>query len=393
MKDVNRYFPNELRLTRISLQEIRENERFVENMKETPNLEKLNTATWFVPNFKHVIKGGLRTIFMLAEKLSIEWGTKNTIVIDNFYNQCISDDLSKQLEDNFPHLSFNIVVLGYADNPSSLPETDAGFCTLWVTAYTLAKYNRCRAKFYMMQDYEPMFYTGGSVSAVIEQTYRLGYYFIANTPGVAAKFLQYTEWGMAFIPGVDTSLYYPKNDKVKDRGPYNIVYYGRPGNDRNCFMLGCEALRLVKKKLGKNVNIVSVGAEFPVGRYSMKGVMENRGLLKSMEDVAELYRESDLGLSIMTTPHPSYQPLEYMASGCPAVTNINELNNWLYKNGDNIVLSEPVYNIMAERIVNVLDNIELRQRVRDGGLSTVGELGWEKALGDIVNYISSPKKY
>ena len=112
-----------------------------------------------------------------------------------------------------------------------------------------------------------------------------------------------------------------------------------------------------------------------------------------MEEVANLYRESDLGLSIMTTPHPSYQPLEYMASGCPTVTNINELNNWLYRDQENIILSEPVYNVMADRIINALENHELRQRVRDGALETVSNLSWDSALQQILYYISNPKKY
>lgn len=393
MSELSQYFPDELRLTRITTEEIEANIIFTEKMKSSPVLGPIRSAIWFVPNFNHVLKGGLRTIFTLAERLSAEWGTKNIIVIDNFRNQVIVDDLEQQLSDNFPELDFKLINFRYEDSVADLPEVDAGFCTLWVTAYTLARYNKCKAKFYFMQDYEPMFYTGGSISAAIEQTYRFGFYFIANTPGVASKFQQYSDWGMEFIPGVDTKLYYPSEKNVNNKGPYKIVYYGRPNNERNCFILACEALRIVKEKLGGQVKIASVGAEFPVERYNLQGVIENKGLLKTMEEVANLYRESDLGLSIMTTPHPSYQPLEYMASGCPTVTNINELNNWLYRDQENIILSEPVYNVMADRIINALENHELRQRVRDGALETVSNLSWDSALQQILYYISNPKKY
>ena len=393
MSKKNRYFPDELRLTRIQLKEIEENNRFTSNMKSSPELGAIRSAIWFVPNFTHVIKGGLRTIFMLAERLSAEWGTKNTIVIDNFYNRVVVDDLQQQLMDNFPELNFELINFRHDDSPSTLPEAEAGFCTLWVTAYTLAKYNKCKAKFYIMQDYEPMFYPGGSISAVIEQTYRLGFYFIANTPGVASRFLQYSDWGMEFTPGVNTKLYYPSGSNARKNGPFKIVYYGRPNNERNCFILGCETLRIVKEKLGNKVMITSVGAEFPENHYGMHGIFKNKGLLKSMEEVANLYRESDLGLSIMMTPHPSYQPLEYMASGCPAVTNINELNNWLYKDRENIILSEPIYNIMADRIIGALEDSELRQRVIEGGLRTVSNLSWDSALHEIIGYISNPKKH
>ncbi len=393
MSSNNAYYPNELRLTRIKQAELEENKCFTSKMKGAPKLSAIRKAIWFLPHFSHALKGGLRTIFTIAEYLSKEWNTHNIFIIDNFFNRVVQTDLQEQLQKYFPELNFEVKNFLRDDNPDSLPEADVGFCTLWVTAYTLARYNKCKAKFYIMQDYEPMFYPSGSISAAIEQTYRLGFYFIANTPGVASKFTQYSDWGMEFIPGVDTKLYYPSEMSVRKNGPYKIVYYGRPNNERNCFILGCEALRIVKEKLGKNVSITSVGADFPVHRYGLHGVIENRGLLKTMEEVANLYRESDLGLSIMTTPHPSYQPLEYMASGCPAVTNINELNNWLYKDQENIILSEPIDNIVADRIINALENSELRQRVKKGGLDTVKNLSWDIALQQIMEYIRNPKKY
>jgi glycosyltransferase involved in cell wall biosynthesis len=93
----------------------------------------------------------------------------------------------------------------------------------------------------------------------------------------------------------------------------------------------------------------------------------------------------------MSTPHPSYQPLEYMASGCPAVTNINELNAWLYRDGHNIILSEPIINIMTDRIVAALKDVGLRQRVKEGGLETVEKLSWDDAMESIMQYIRCPQ--
>jgi glycosyltransferase involved in cell wall biosynthesis len=387
----NRHVPNELRLTRIQMEEIEENARFTAQMRVSPELGELKSAIWFVPNFPHALKGGLRTVFMLAERLSEQWGTENFIVIDNFYNQVIKGGLKEQLQQHFPKLQFTLINLRHDDHPSSLPAVDAGFCTLWVTAYTLAKYRKCKAKFYIAQDYEPLFYVSGSISAIIEHTYRLGFYVIANTPGVASRVSQYSDWIMNFVPGVDRNLYYSLRPDVRKKGPFTIVYYGRPGNERNCFVLGCEALRRVKEAYGSKVRIISVGADYSLARYGLGNVFENRGLLKSMEEVAALYREADMGVSLMSTPHPSYQPLEYMASGCPAVTNINELNAWLYRDGHNIILSEPIINIMADRIVAALKDVGLRQRVKEGGLETVEKLSWDDAMESIMQYIRCPQ--
>lgn len=390
MPDSNRYLPNEMRLPRIKASDLEANAKIVKQMRQQVRSGPLKSAVWFLPYFTHVLKGGLRTIFNIANECSRKWGTKNTIVLDNFFGRAVPDSIHDQLRQHFPDMIFQFVVLDREGDVSSLPQADAGFCSLWVTAYTLARYNKCHAKFYIMQDYEPMFYPGGTVSLMIEQTYRLGFFSLSNTEGVASKFRQYSDWGMAFTPGVDTELFHPSGKEAKTSGPYQIVFYGRPNNDRNSFLLGSEALRLVKRQMGDNVRILSVGMSFPILRYELHGVMENLGLLSSMEEVANLYRSSDLALSLMATPHPSYQPLEYMASGCPAVTNINELNNWLYRDGENIILSEPLPNIMAERIIGALDDADLRRKVIAGGIETASNLSWDTAFEQIMNYISSP---
>ncbi len=390
MPDSNRYMPNEMHLPRIEASDLEANAKIVQQMRQQVRSGPLKSAVWFLPHFTHALKGGLRTTLSLAQECSRKWGTQNTIVLDNFFGRAVPDSIPDQIRQHFPDMNFQFVVLDREGDVSSLPQADAGFCSLWVTAYTLARYNKCHTKFYIMQDYEPMFYPGGTISLMIEQTYRLGFFFLSNTEGVASKFRQYSDWGMAFTPGVDTELFHPSGEEAKTSGPYQIVFYGRPNNDRNSFLLGSEALRLVKRQMGDNVRILSVGMTFPILRYELHGVMEHLGLLSSMEEVANLYRSSDLALSLMATPHPSYQPLEYMASGCPAVTNINELNNWLYRDGENIILSEPLPNIMAERIIGALEDADLRRKVIAGGIETVSNLSWETAFDQIMNYIASP---
>ena len=94
-----------------------------------------------------------------------------------------------------------------------------------------------------------------------------------------------------------------------------IFFYGRPWNSRNAFGLGLRSLRLVKERYGERVEIVSAGEGWSPGQYGVADVLENRGLLESLDAVAELYRSCHVGLVFMLTRHPSYQPLEFMASG------------------------------------------------------------------------------
>lgn len=387
---VSSHFPSELILPRISVKEIDANLALTAKMKANPHSEPPKRAIWFLPHFDHCLRGGIRTILNIAEDFSRHWGTKNTIVIDNVFNRALKD-IPAQLAEHMPDLNCEIVEFRYDSDPDTLPEADVGICTLWNTAYTLARYGKCKAKFYLMQDYEPIFYAGDSIYAAVEQTYRLGFYCIANTSGVAQEYLRYSKWVCSFTPGIDTAQFSPSREPVKTKPPYQIVFYGRPLRPRNAFMLGIETLRRVKERLKDDVHIISVGHDFPVDQYDLKNVIEIRGLLKTMDEVADLYRRSDLGLSFMVTPHPSYQPIEYMASGCPAMTNYNEGANWLYKDGENVILVEPLVEVAAERILQALEDPQLRQKVIQGGLDTVEALSWDTAYETIRKFVSEPK--
>ena len=62
-----------------------------------------------------------------------------------------------------------------------LPEADAAIATLWVTAFAVAHAPNVKRKFYLIQDFEPMFYPASTLYALAEETYRLGLYGMCNT--------------------------------------------------------------------------------------------------------------------------------------------------------------------------------------------------------------------
>jgi glycosyltransferase involved in cell wall biosynthesis len=281
--------------------------------------------------------------------------------------------------------------MGEVKDYDKLPESDAAFCTLWNSAYHLVRYNKCKGKFNFLQDFEPSFYAAGSVAGLIEQTYRFGFYGVANTPGVARAYSQYNKWVDCFLPGIDHSVFYAEPAQSKSDKPLQIVFYGRPGKSRNGFRLGIEALRKVKAIYGNKVQIVSVGEDYNTADYGLNGVIENRGVLKSIEAVADLYRSSSIGLVFMFTAHPSYQPFEYMACGCVTVTNYNTYNTWFLRDGENCLLTEPLVSSVTEKIMEAIEDAELRQRVVAGGLASVGKLKWENSLKRIYDLVVRPR--
>ncbi|WP_458102574.1 rhamnosyltransferase WsaF family glycosyltransferase, partial [Citrobacter braakii] len=94
----------------------------------------------------------------------------------------------------------------------------------------------------------------------------------------------YSDDVVSFCPGLDRSVFYARSKSLLSATKRKVVFYGRPGNSRNCFSLGVMILRALKNRMGSCVDIVSVGADWSVDDYGLGGVVENRGLLSSLED-------------------------------------------------------------------------------------------------------------
>ena len=351
---------------------------------------RVKEAVWFVPAFDHIYRGGIYTIMRIADALSRLADTRNQFVLYGRHRDL--EDLRTEICAAFPELAFDLSFLRSIDDADKLPKSDIGIATLWTSAYALVRYNRTRGKFYLVQDYEPAFQQAGSHYGLAEQTYRFGFAGIANTPGVASRYAAYGNDVIAFVPGVDRDRFFPEPRRTSpedENRPVRIVFYGRPGNPRNGFELGVAALRRVKECFGSSVDIVSVGADYSERDYALQGVLTNLGVLGSLDAVAEQYRIADIGVVFMFTAHPSYQPFEFMASGCATVTNINEANTWLLRNGDNALVAPPTVSGVAGAISDLINDRKLRERIVEGGLSTVESMDWEPELKKVVHWIET----
>jgi glycosyltransferase involved in cell wall biosynthesis len=324
---------------------------------------KIKTATWFVPYFNHFAFGGIQTIFRFIEKLSKEGVSNNIVIYDN--PTVDADALREQIAEYFPDLkNYTITIFGEDKNKdiAALPASDIAFCTLWVSAYVLLRFNKTKRKYYFIQDYEPFFYVAGSTFALAESTYRFGFRGIVNTPGLLAAINQrHGLEGISFIPAVNQERYYPnparKNKKVR------IFFYARPNNPRNAFNLGILTIKQLLDTYGDKIEVIAAGSEWNEDVYGLKGRITNLGLIGSIDEVAELYRNCDIGFAFMLNKHPSYQMLEYSASGMATVMNMNEDHGWLYKDGKNCLLAEPSPAAMAEKIGLLVTDEQLRKRL------------------------------
>jgi glycosyltransferase involved in cell wall biosynthesis len=351
-----------------------------------PKPEGIKTATWFVPYYDHFGFNGIQTIFRFIEKLSRE-GVRNTIVI---YDNPTMDTskMKHEIETHFPDTkNYEIIVFGDDKLAAieKLPPSDIAFCTMWVSAYVLLRYNQTKRKYYFIQDYEPLFYVAGSTSALAESTYRFGFNGIVNTPGLLAAVNQeHGLEGVSFIPAVNHALYYPDPKKHNDK--VRIFFYARPLNSRNAFNLGILTITRLLEKYGKRIEVITAGAEWDENQYGLKGKIVNLGLIKSLDEVAALYRGCDIGFAYMLNKHTTYQMMEYSASGMATVMNNNEDHHWLHKDGENCLLAEPSPAAMAEKIGLLVDDPELREKIVSNAQKSLGYT-WEQQTDAIWKHL------
>jgi len=349
-----------------------------------PPAGPVRSATWFVPLNSHVGFGGMQTIFRVVDQLA-GLGVKSRIVVcDN--NPGGLDKIRAQVAFYFPRLAA-LEFQGFRlrdDSVENLPPTDIAFCTFWETAYVALRFNQTGRKFYFIQDFEPSFYEGGSFYALAEATYRFGFEGIFNTPGLGAFIKQrYGMSGLDFTPAVDRRYDAPRA-AASDRRT-RIFFYARPGMPRNAFLLGVLVMRHLLARYGSTVEIVTAGGTWAPSDYGLAGV-RSLGLLPGIDEVAALYRTCDIGFVFMLSKHPSYQPLEFMASGMATVTNINEDNLWLLKDGENCLLAQPSPACVAAAISRLVDDPELRRRVVAKGRESIS-FDWGRPLDEISNFV------
>jgi tetratricopeptide (TPR) repeat protein/glycosyltransferase involved in cell wall biosynthesis len=222
--------------------------------------------------------------------------------------------------------------------PLSVGYNDILFATAWWTAQpakSVAKLLRKSRFYYLIQDYECLFYGSSVLHAVAEQTYEFDHLPVINTRLLRDHLVQdragryadpqFAETAIVFEPAVDRSHFYPEARKAGSSR--RLLFYTRPTvAERNLFGLGLMALRAaVEAGLFGDVGWEFIGmGEFqsfdpiPLGRgYSLTAAP-----WLDFDGYAAQMRSADILLSLMFSPHPSYPPLEMAACGGIAVTTV-----------------------------------------------------------------------
>ncbi len=359
--------------------------------QQSKSIKTPKTVGWFLPSFNGIY-AGLNNIFSFADYLA-----NDKKLVTSFFiltGNPDADAEKKLVVERFPSLKdANFIAFDGVDI-KKLPSLDIGICTLWSTAYPLARATNIGRKCYFIQDNEVNFYPKGSISALVEQTYRLGFLALANTPGLLDLYEnKYGGSGVVVKSLVDLSIHHPaKKKNTSPKPPYKVFFYGRPNMPRNAFEIGLAGLQKLKERLGDKIQIVAAGADWDPAMYGVSGVIENLGKI-SYAELPEFYRSLDAGLMFMYSGHPGVIASELMASGVPVVVNEYDDITWndLYVHEKTCIKTLPTVSIIADNLECLLTDSKLRKTIIDGGLSKTKEYykGYEESLEKSFNVIKN----
>lgn len=213
---------------------------------------------------------------------------------------------------------------GYLD----LHPEDQLVVSAWWDATLAAAFPLRRKFIYLVQDYEPIFYANSDQKLLAEQSYAGGNFVaVCNTALMAqcitesGKLAQQTPV-LHFEPMV-ARLPRSRPDATA-HAKRTLFFYGRPTVERNLFYFG---LRILNEVFSRNLlraeewDVVMAGeGSAPNIQLESGVVVRNLGKL-TLDEYDALKARTDVALSLMMAPHPSYPPLELALAGAAVVTS------------------------------------------------------------------------
>jgi hypothetical protein len=248
---------------------------------------------------------------------------------------------------------------------------------------------------YILQEDERMFYPYGDERLRCAETLSdREVRFLVNSRllfdhFVEEGFVNIRDHGVPFEPSFSPSTYFPEENRRSCKS--NFFFYARPNNLRNLYFRGLEAISAAALRgvldpeqwrlhiVGKDLANITFPPGFEVS------------FLQNLDwsAYARLLRTMDLGLALMYTPHPSYPPLDLVASGAVAVTNRHGRKRSLEEYSRNILCSDlgvdSLVHTLADGVALAKDSIRRFGNFRAQGLCRDWHASLARALDSVVD--------
>lgn len=277
---------------------------------------------------------------------------------------------------------------------------DLVLASFWTTAYQAADMvskTRRDEFIYIIQDFEPGFYSWSSHYALASASLNLRYHAVVNERTLA-DFLFESQIGRfsepdfklhctVFEPAIDSRLFAPA--VISKRQSRRMLVYARPTNPRNLLGLAVAALRaaVATPSFEGDWEFLAIGARgslppVPLG----SGKILKEAPWRDLAGYAALLQDADVLLSPMLSPHTSYPVLEMAACSRLVVTTsfATKTTAYLTALSPNIVAVEATVEGLTRGLIVAAGRVEAGE-VTEAVLKCPDT--WEKSLGDVNNLV------
>jgi glycosyltransferase involved in cell wall biosynthesis len=347
-----------------------------------------NHFMWFLPEFRRVFATGVDSALRFADSFRRHHGIRSTFVVSGRTHPA---RIKERIARAFPELAAasSVHVIDGGSNVSGLEASDAAIATGWTTAYSILRYNQARQKFYLLQDDESLLYPAGSVRGLVEATWGFGFRGICVTETLRDLYTARGGEAGFFTPCVDREFFFSRSaGESNEERPYTLCCHVQPNDSRTGFELVVEAIRILKRRLGDKVTVVTAAEPWVPEDFGIHGLMHNLGPIGHRATGA-LYRSCDVAVMMSSMAQAHDRALELMACGSLVVAGENPRMTWLLRNNDTCLLSPGTPSALAEALEEGLCNIALRRRItgRAGRMVREQYQDWDRSAETVFRYV------
>lgn len=341
-----------------------------------------------MPGLSHGAVGGYKIVYEYANRLAA-FGYKISVFYPLFMTKRMHFSLLVRIKKLFAYLPLKILKLykqkwfllknvkeefSFSYNKKLFQNYDVLVATFIDSAFALHdfQFDKSKSCIYLIQDFEkwPPF----SESQVFE-SYRFPMKKIVITPWLLEKVQSSGEDAVLIYNGLDFS-YFTLLRKIEERNPCEIslMYHIRP---EKRFEDSVKALEIVHDR-------------FPQIHVSVFGVFSNPGNFPdwfsyykspSKELHNKIYNDSSIYIAASSSEGFGLTVAEAMICGCAVACTDNGGFSSMVTDGETGLLS-PVfdYKALAENIIKLISDNELRIRLAKNGNENIKKFSWESAV-------------
>ncbi|MBB3005772.1 MULTISPECIES: glycosyltransferase family 4 protein [Cupriavidus] len=270
---------------------------------------------------------------------------------------------------------------GYLD----LHPEDQLVVSAWWDAALAATFPLRRKFIYLVQDYEPIFYANSDQKLLAEQSYAGGNFVAVCNTSLMAQCISESGKLAKDTPVLHFEPMVARLPRTQPQGAARakrtLFFYGRPSVERNLFYFGLRILNEVFSRSllrAEEWDVVMAGeGSAPNIQLESGVVIRNLGKL-TLDEYDALKMKTDVALSLMMAPHPSYPPLELALAGAAVVTSRYGPKQSLEDYSANILCMPADLEAMIDAVVKASQMSE-SERVANAKRSIL-PLDWQSAF-------------